>query len=76
MALLSRIRYVINNNEARGLVVLQALLGAFLVLPYVRSCSLGQEVVDAEFLPVYLCTDINPHACKCTRRTGNQNKVS
>ncbi|KAF9568535.1 S-adenosyl-L-methionine-dependent methyltransferase [Agrocybe pediades] len=24
---------------------------------------------------LYLCTDINPHACNCTRLTGLQNKV-
>ncbi|TFK41291.1 S-adenosyl-L-methionine-dependent methyltransferase [Crucibulum laeve] len=24
---------------------------------------------------LYLCTDINPHACKCTEMTGTQNKV-
>ncbi|KAK7468677.1 S-adenosylmethionine-dependent methyltransferase [Stygiomarasmius scandens] len=24
---------------------------------------------------LYLCTDINTHACRCTRRTGTQNKV-
>ncbi|KAF7339988.1 ERF1 methyltransferase catalytic subunit mtq2 [Mycena venus] len=24
---------------------------------------------------LYLCTDINPHACKCTIATGRQNKV-
>ncbi|THU86820.1 putative methylase [Dendrothele bispora CBS 962.96] len=25
---------------------------------------------------VYLCTDVNPHACKCTRKTGTQNRTS
>ncbi|KAJ6604266.1 S-adenosyl-L-methionine-dependent methyltransferase [Mycena vulgaris] len=25
---------------------------------------------------LYLCTDINPHACKCSLDTGRQNKVS
>ncbi|KAF8168239.1 S-adenosyl-L-methionine-dependent methyltransferase [Crassisporium funariophilum] len=24
---------------------------------------------------LYLCTDINPHACRCTRSTGVQNKI-
>jgi len=24
---------------------------------------------------VYLCTDINPHACRASKRTGTQNKV-
>jgi len=24
---------------------------------------------------VYLCTDINPHACRTSKRTGTQNKV-
>ncbi|KAG5728552.1 eRF1 methyltransferase catalytic subunit mtq2 [Termitomyces sp. T112] len=25
---------------------------------------------------LYLCSDINPHACTCTRATGTQNKVT
>ncbi|KAI0032509.1 S-adenosyl-L-methionine-dependent methyltransferase [Vararia minispora EC-137] len=25
---------------------------------------------------LYLCTDINPHAARCTRLTGSQNKIS
>jgi len=27
------------------------------------------------FVIVYFCTDINPHACRCTYLTGVQNKV-
>ena len=47
--------------------------------PSVRTFFLN--IFDDEVLKththilVYLCTDINPHACRCTRLTGKQNQV-
>ncbi|KAK7064549.1 ERF1 methyltransferase catalytic subunit mtq2 [Favolaschia claudopus] len=37
------------------------------------SCFLGSILGPSETL--YLCTDINPHACKCSIASGRQNKV-
>ena len=44
-----------------------------------RTCVLIQRLEKQSSnhnRAVYLCTDINPHACQCSRRTGKQNKVS
>ncbi|THV06044.1 hypothetical protein K435DRAFT_816144 [Dendrothele bispora CBS 962.96] len=40
------------------------------------SSSVGQILGSSTLQTVYLCTDVNPHACKCTRKTGTQNRTS
>ncbi|KIY67606.1 putative methylase [Cylindrobasidium torrendii FP15055 ss-10] len=37
------------------------------------SSFLGSILKDTT---LYLCTDLNPHACVCTSRTGSQNRVA
>lgn len=49
-------------------------LGSF--RPYVRTISFTTHCLEKKNVLVYLCTDINLHACRASERTGNQNKVS
>lgn len=42
-------------------------------LPYVRFTHRDRLFLTIQ--KVFLCVDINPHACRCTLATGKQNKV-
>lgn len=66
-------------SEGQDQVASQVLLQEFWVHPYVRFSFpfLYNDLIITSFflVIVYLCTDINPHACRCTYLTGVQNKV-
>lgn len=54
-------------RELDGAVCLEVGSGSGCVSSFLGSI-LGSTAL-------YLCTDINPHACICTFKTGSQNKV-
>jgi release factor glutamine methyltransferase len=54
--------------------VYRVFWAALLVHLCVRSPRLLHHLADSR-VEVYLCTDINPHACKCSTATGRQNKA-
>ncbi|KAI3622339.1 hemk methyltransferase family member 2-like [Moniliophthora roreri] len=55
------------------------------MIPTPRLSHLSADEFDLVYEPagqimgssstLYLCTDINPHACKCTYRTGIENQI-
>ncbi|KAF9452576.1 S-adenosyl-L-methionine-dependent methyltransferase [Macrolepiota fuliginosa MF-IS2] len=55
-------------KNSRPLICLEIGSGSGCVSSFIGQI-LGPSVL-------YLCTDINPHACRCSQSTGKQNKVS
>ena len=58
-----------------ALAVSLALLRRFLGPQYVRRLTSSLRRQRTNIFRVYLCTDINPHACICSLSTGVQNGV-
>ncbi|KAG6869144.1 hypothetical protein C0993_012242 [Termitomyces sp. T159_Od127] len=73
---LKNLRPIISLEIGSGSGCVSAFIGKILG-PSVRALLDLQPACPLRIntFPVYLCSDINPYACTCTRATGTQNKV-